>query len=303
MRVFLTGATGYVGSAVAEKLVESGHSVVGLSRSDAGDAKLRAMGVIPHRGDLNDPQSLAQAALTSDGIIHTAFGNNFDDFTGMVGTDLLALTTMLTSLEDKNKPIVVTNGPAFLGDSGDGIFDESAPIDESSYFAVRAKPDLEALQAANRGIRSVVIRLPFYVYGKGGSTFIPVQIGAAQKTGLARYIGEGANRASSVYVEDAATAYVKALENAQAGSLYHLSDGFDASAKQIAEAIGENLNVPAISTTFEIAEETFGTGLANFFSMNSCISADKIKHELGWSPQANHNILEDIARGSYKIGR
>ena len=303
MRVFLTGATGYVGTAVAEKLLASGHSVVGLSRSEAGDAKLRAIGVIPHRGDLNDPQSLAQGALTSDGIIHTAFGNNFDDFAGMVGTDLLALTTMLTSLEDKNKPIVVTNGPAFLGDSGNGILDESAPIDETSYFAVRAKPDLEALQAANRGIRSVVIRLPFYVYGRGGSTFIPMQMGAAQKTGLARYIGEGANRASSVHVEDAATAYVLALESAPAGSLYHLSDGFDASAKQIAEAISQNLTVPAISTTFEIAEEIFGTGLAHFFSMNSRISADKIKRELGWSPRADHNILEDITSGSYKTER
>lgn len=139
MRVFLTGATGYVGSVVAEKLLAAGHDVLGLSRTEAGDAKLKAAGVTPFRGDLSDPQSLAAAALLADGVIHTAFGHNFDDFAGMVETDLLALDAMLTALERKNKPIVVTNGPAFLGDSGETLHDETAPVDESSFFAVRAR--------------------------------------------------------------------------------------------------------------------------------------------------------------------
>ena len=127
MNVFLTGATGYVGTAVAEKLIVAGHTVLGLSRNEASDEKLKAAGIEPYRGSLEDPQSLAMAALFVDGVIHTAFGNNFDDFEGMVATDLLALEAMLTALEDKGKPIVVTNGPAFLGDSGDFVLDEFDP--------------------------------------------------------------------------------------------------------------------------------------------------------------------------------
>jgi nucleoside-diphosphate-sugar epimerase len=300
MRVFLTGATGYVGGVVAENLLAAGHDVLGLSRTEAGDAKLKAAGITPYRGDLSDPQSLAAAALLSDGVIHTAFGHNFDDFAGMVQTDLLALDAMLTALERKNKPIVVTNGPAFLGDSGESLHDETAPVDEASFLAVRAQPDRETLAAAERGIRSSVIRLPFYVYGRGGSLFVPVQIAAARQTGVARYIGDGANRTSSVHVEDAANAYLLALENAPPGSLYHLSDGLDATGKQIAEAIGQNLGVPAQGVTLEEAQAVFGAGLAEFFRMNSRISATRIREELGWSPDPAHHLLEDIATGSYK---
>ncbi len=302
MKVFLTGATGFVGSAVARNLIERGHFVVGLSRSEASDAKLSALGIEPHRGDLHDPQSLAMAALFCDGVVHTAFGQDFDHFENMVHTELMALTAMLTALEDKNKPFVSTNGPAFLGDSGDAVLDETAPIDETSYFAPRAKSDEEVLAAKDRGIRSVVLRLPFYVYGHGGSTFVPVQLGAARRDGVARFIGEGFNRVSSVHVDDAAQAYGLALEGAAAGSLYHLSDGQDVSAKQIAEAVGHNAGVPAVGVSFEEAEGAFGAGLARFFRMNSRISASRIERELGWKPDPAHDFLNDIAVGSYAGG-
>ena len=302
MKIFLTGATGYIGSVVAEKLLAEGYSVLGLSRSEASDEKLIARGIEPHRGNLDDPQSLAVGVHLADGVIHTAFGSDLEDYDGLTNTDFGAVQAMMTALEDKNRTIVVTSAGEVLGDSGDAVLDESAPVDEDSLFASRANVDRLALEGELRGIRSVVIRLPLFVYGRGGSGFVPAQLEAAREVGEACYIDAGENRFSSVHVEDAATAFVLALRHAPAGSLYHLSDGFDASARQIAEAVASNLGLSANSVTREGALEIFGPSLTTFFEMNNRLNPQKAISELGWKPEERMNILEDIASGSYKRG-
>ena len=298
MNLFVTGATGYVGQRVVSLLQNAGHTVYGLARNEMAATTLSERGVVPVPGDLETTHALTEAAHASDGVIHTAYVPDFDNFARLVAIERGAIAALVAGLRDSGKPLITSNGPAFLGDTGEVPADESTPIDEKSYFAPRALSDKDVLQAATQGIQSVVLRLPFYVYGWGGSAFVPAQLSAARRDRVARYISDGSNRTSSVHVDDAARAYFLAL-NAPAGSLYHLSDGLDASAKQIAEAVAQNADCKTRSVPFEEMASVFGPGLATFFQMTSRVSADKARRELGWEPQTSTNLLEDIAKGSY----
>lgn len=298
MKVFLTGATGYVGSIVADKLLENGHEVIGLARNEASDAKLIAKGVKPWRGDLTDTESLKRGASEADGVIHTAFGHDFANFDKMVQNDIDAVNAMVEVLQGTNKPLIATSAPAFLGDTGDTIANENYPIDENSHFAVRAKSERNILAAAEKGVRSIALRLPFYVYGHGGSTFIPFLIGQAKANGAACYVGDGAEKTSAAHVDDVANAYILALENEAAKGLYHVV-AENISNKAIAESIAKNVGVAAESVSPEVAAEKFGA-MVGFFTINNQISADKAKRELGWQPDGENSIKEDIENGSYK---
>lgn len=298
MKIFLTGATGYVGSVLAEKLLEKGHEIIGLTRNEATVEKLKERGITPLLGDLSDLASLKRGAAQADGVIHTAFGHDFANFPQMVQNDIDAVNAIVEVLAGTDKPLIATSAPAFLGDTGNTIADENYPIDESSYFAVRARSERNILEASEKSVRSVALRLPFYVYGRAGSTFVPFLIGQAKANGAAYYVNEGTEKTSAAHVDDVANAYALALENENAKGLYHVV-AENVSNKAIAEAIGKNLSVAAEGISPAEASEKFGA-MTGFFTINNQITADKAKRELGWQPQAELSLLEDIERGSYK---
>lgn len=300
MKVFLTGATGYIGSVVAEKLQAAGHSVVGLARNDAADAKLRKLGIEPYRGDLREPESLARAAQEADGVIHTAFIHDFSDFEGAVRVERATIATFVDALSGSGKPFIATSGTGLLGDTGDQPVNEEFPVKPGFVLAARVEAEQDILRAAQRGVKSVALRLPLHVYGRGGSVFVPMWIKAARSTGVVRYIDSGENKLSVVHVDDAAQLYVLALENAPAGSVFHAAAEFGVTGKALAEAIGRLVGCKVESISMEEATATMGPALAAFMSINNQTNAAKAMQQLGWKPQATVSFLEDIEHGSYR---
>ncbi len=197
MSIFLTGATGYVGSVVAQKLQESGHKVIGLARNDTAIAKLQEHNIEPYLGDLSEPENLIRIAREVDGVIHTAFNHDFSNFAKAVQIERNIVAAFTDALEDSGKPLITSQGTAYLGDTGNLLANEETPYSTASdfsVFAMRAKAEQEALGAAQRGIRSIALRLPHFVYGRAGSVFVPFLLQAARQTGVAHYIGAGENK-------------------------------------------------------------------------------------------------------------
>jgi nucleoside-diphosphate-sugar epimerase len=223
MKVFLTGATGYIGSVVAEKLMGKGHKVLGLARNEAAENKLREKGIEPLRGDLKDVESLKRGASAADAVIHTAFVHDFSDFDGAFKIDKAAIAAFADALANTNKKFIATSGALLLGDTKEVEADEDFPYDQNSPFYPRAEAEEIALKMTQKVVRSTVIRLPLFVYGRGGSSFAPIMIEQAKAAGAANYFGSGANRVSAVHVEDAADLYASALETSTAKGLYNVS--------------------------------------------------------------------------------
>lgn len=300
MRVFLTGSTGYVGAVIAEKLQAAGHVVVGLARNNAAYADLRDCNIEPYRGDLREPQSLIRGAQAADGVIHTAFIHDFSNFEDAVAVERNVILAFVEALSGLGKPLIATSGTGLLGDTGDRLVDENAPIDPSFILAVRAQAEQDILHAANQGIRSAIVRLPLFVYGRGGSTFIPMQMKAGRETGVVRYIESGSNKVSAVHVDDAAQLYLLALEKAPAGSIFHAATQSGITAKAMALAIGRAVGCKTKSISMEKATAILGPVLTAFMSMNNQVSASKAMTELGWQPGGYPTLLDDIVSGSYR---
>lgn len=298
MKIFLTGATGYIGSVVAEKLIERGHKVLGLARNEASDAKIEAKGMTPFRGDLKDIESLKTGAKESDAVIHTAFIHDFSDYAGAVKTESAAIAAFSEVLAGTNKPFMATSGSAFLGDTKDVIADEDYGYDYKSPFISRSETEQDALQMSSKGIRSIVLRLPLFVYGRGGSSFVPYLIEQAKQMESANYIGTGAEKVSAVHVEDAASLYVAALETSTAKRLYNVATEA-VTLKEISEAIARLLNVKAQSISLDEAQKQFGS-MFGFLSINNQLSAEKARRETGWRANVNTTITDDIENGSYR---
>lgn len=298
MKVFLTGATGYVGSVVAEKLLSKGYEVLGLARNDAAEAKLKERGITPFRGDLKDVESLKRGAKEADAVIHTAFIHDFSDYDGAVKTENAAIAAFAEALAGTNKPFIATSGAAFLGDTKDVETDEDYPYDQNSPFLSRSESEQDTLKMSAKGIRSIVLRLPLFVYGRGGSSFVPFMISQANQNGAANYIGSGAEKVSAVHVEDAADLYVLALETSTAKGLYNVA-AENVSLKELNEAIANLLNVKAQSIPLEKARNQFGA-MTGFFSINNQLSSEKARRELGWRIESNKTILDDVENGSYR---
>ena len=298
MKVFLTGATGYVGSAVAEKLSGKGHKVTGLARDEAADEKLRERGIEPVRGDLSDTEVLQNAAKETDAVIHTAFSHNFSDYNDAVDLDRNVIAAFAEALAQTNKPFIVTSSSAILGDTKNNVADEDYPIDQTSPRRLRGEAEFDVLKLSQKGIRSVVLRLPLFVYGRGGSSFVPFIINRAKQSGAAQYIKSGEQKVSAVHVEDAADLYVLALETSTAKGLYNVS-AETVSLKELNEAAARLLNIPAKSIRAENGEEEFGK-MFDFLSINNQLSAEKAQRELGWRANSNTTITEDIENGSYR---
>lgn len=296
MKVFLTGATGYLGSVIAEKLKGKGYEVLGLARNDAAEAKLNSRGITPFRGDLEDLESLKRGAKEADAVIHTAFFD-FSDFERAVKIETAATAAFADALANTNKPFITTSGVAFLGDTGETEADEDYPYDRNSPFISRTEPEQDALKMSQKGVRSVVLRLPMFVYGRGGSGAAMI-IEMARQTGAANYIGAGDKRVAAVHVEDAADLYVLALETSTAKGLYNVA-AKTTSSKELNEAIARLLDVQAKSISIEEAQRQFGL-LSEFFSINNRVSSEKAEREPGWKPKVNMTITEDIENGSYR---
>ncbi|MET3664255.1 SDR family oxidoreductase [Caulobacter sp. 1776] len=287
MRIFVTGATGFVGSAVVQDLLAHGHQVLGLSRSDIGEAQLEAAGAQAQRGDLDDLEGLARGAAACDGVIHTAFNHDFSKFAQNAQQDRRAIEVLGGALEGTTKPILVTSGTAMLA-PGRLATEEDRPGQASPRLSELGADDLVA-----RGVRASVVRLAPTTHGAGDHGFVPMLIGLAREKGVAAYIGEGDNKWSAVHRMDAARLYRLAIERGAGGERYHAVAEQAVPFKVIAAAIGKGLGVPVESRS----PEHFGW-FAMFASMDAATSAAWTRETLGWAP-VGPSLMEDLETAGY----
>jgi nucleoside-diphosphate-sugar epimerase len=299
MRVFVTGASGHIGSAVVPELIGAGHQVVGLARSDSSAAALEAAGAEVHRGNLDDLDGLREAATAADGVIHLAFNHEAmrtGDFLGAVATDQRALETMATALDGSGKPFVSTSGTLMLtlgGISG-------RPGTEEDVLESGPRVDAENLVVglAERGVRSSIVRLPPIVHSNlDHHGFAHVLIGVARDSGVAGYVDDGSNRWPSVHTLDAARVYRLALEGAPAGSRLHAVADEGVPFREIAETIGRKLGVPTASIPAEDATERFAF-LGPFVGLDNPTSSELTRQLLNWDP-THPGLLADLEHGHY----
>ncbi|TBL77384.1 SDR family oxidoreductase [Paenibacillus thalictri] len=295
MRIFVTGATGFIGSAVVSELLGAGHEVMGLARSDEAANSLLKAGAFVHRGSLEDLESLRSGAEAADGVIHTAFNHDFADMAGAGLMDRRAVQTFGAVLAGSGRPLVVTSVIAHLPPGRIGT-EEDAP-DVNTAGKHRIASEEEALSLASQDVRVSVLRLPPSVHGDGDrGGFVPALIHAARRTGAAAYVGEGANRWSAVHRLDAARLFRLAFEAAPAGSKLHAIGEEGVSIREIAAVIGRRLDLPVVSKSLEAAPGHFGW-LAHFASQNIQASSMLTQERLGWKPE-HADLLSDL-EGDY----
>ncbi len=305
MRVFVTGATGFVGSAVVKELIGAGHRVLGLARSDASAAALAAVGADVHRGSLDDLESLKRGAEASDGVIHTAFNHDwlsdnsgrdfFSLFKAAIETDRRAIEALGPALAGSGRPLVVTSGTALLPANRLGTEDDGP--DMTSAAALRGAAEEITLSLASRGVRSSVLRLPPTVHGDGDHAFVPALIQIARAKGVSGYIDEGLNRWPAVHRLDAAVLYRLALEGAPAGSRLHATAEEGVPLRDIATVIGRRLNVPVVSVPADRAADHFGR-MAPFVAINNPSSSRLTRERFGWRP-TQRGLIEDLEQATY----
>jgi nucleoside-diphosphate-sugar epimerase len=296
MRVFITGATGFIGSAVARELLEAGHQVVGLARSDTAAAALTGAGAEVHRGALDDLDSLHDGAAAADGAIHLAFNNISEttDFAASLQADLRAVETIGAALEDSGKPFVVTSGTLVLASLG-RLGTEAEP---GADGVPRVASENAAIALAERGVRSSVVRLAPSVHGEGDKAgFVPSLIGIARAKGVSAFVGDGSNRWPAVHRLDAARLFRLAAEAAPAGSRLHGAGEEGVPFRDIAEVIGRHLKLPVVSVAAEDAGDHFGF-LSAMVSFDNPTSSALTRERLGWKPEGPA-LIPDIEQGHY----
>lgn len=298
MRVFVTGATGFVGSAVVEDLIQAGHQVLALVRGDDAAARVALAGAEAHRGDLSAPASLAAAARACDGVIHTAFIHDFSNMAESAKTDLAAIEAIGAALAGSGKPFVVTSAIGVLT-PGRLVAEHDAAM-PGSAGAHRVPSELAALALAGRGVRATVVRLPPSVHGDGDHGFVPALIGIARKQAVSAYIGDGMNRWPAVHRRDAARLYRLALEGGVAGTAYHGVAEEGVATRHIAEVIGRWLDLPVVGIADEQVAGHFGW-LGRFFGSDWLASSALTRQGLGWRP-VHPGLLEDLDRAAYFSG-
>jgi nucleoside-diphosphate-sugar epimerase len=292
MRIFVTGATGFIGSAVVSELVNAGDQVLGLARSDKGAASLAAAGADVLRGSLEDLGSLRSGAANSDGVIHTAFIHDFLNYAASAEADRRAIETLGTALAGSDRPFVVTSGTLLLRRESSLAMEK----DEADPNFPR-KSEAAGLALASRGVRVSVVRLPPSVHGDGDHGFVPRLFAIAREKGISAYVGDGLNHWPAVHRLDAARLYRLALEKGSAGSRYHGVADEGVLFRDIAQAIGRHLNVPLVSKSPGEAADHFGW-ISHFVSIDCPASSAQTQEQLGWRP-THPSLMADIGRRSY----
>lgn len=293
MKIFVTGATGFIGSAIVQELIDAGHQVLGLTRSDAGAKSLSAAGAQVHRGDLEDPESLHTGAAQSDGVIHTAFRHDWSKFAESCELDKRAIEAIGDALSGSGRPMVATSGVAVMV-QGRPATEDDPPVPASASYP-RASEATAVAQVA-RGVKASVVRLP-QVHNTVKQGLVTYTINLAREKGVSPYIGEGLNRWAAVHVIDAAHLYRLAIEKQEAGARYHAVAEEGVPLRDIAEAIGQGLKVPIVSMFPEEAAAHFGF-LAQFAQMDLRASSTKTQERLGWQP-TGPGLLTDLENMQY----
>jgi nucleoside-diphosphate-sugar epimerase len=295
MRVFVTGASGWIGSATVEELLAAGHEVVGLARSAASDAALEAKGAQVRRGDLDDIESIRAGAADADAVIHLANKHDFTDPAVSNRAERAAVEAIGTVLEGSGRPFLLASGVAGLVPGRLGTEEDASP--HRGPDAPRGGSENLALDYVDRGVHSVSLRFAPTVHGDGDHGFIARLVAVAREKGLAGYVGDGTTRWPAVHRSDAARVVALGLEKAPAGSRLHVVGEEGVPAREIAEAIGRGLNVPVASIAAEDAQAHFGW-IGGFFAMDLAASSTRTQRLLGWTP-TGPTLLEDLDAGSY----
>jgi nucleoside-diphosphate-sugar epimerase len=289
MRVFLTGATGFIGSAIIPELKAAGHEVLGLARSDANAATLDAAGVAVHRGDLSEPETLAAGAAACDATIHCAFIHDFSRFAENIAIDRRAVEAMLMALEGSNKPFLLTSGVLMVDTAREAT--EEDPAAQEGPGAGRGATERLAEAFAPRGVGTRIVRLP-QVHDTERHGLITYAIEVARQKGVSAYVGDGSNRWAAAHVSDVARLYRLALDRGEAGARYHAVGESGVPMRAIAEAIGRRVGVPTVSIPPEAALAHFGF-VGMFAVRDAPVSSRLTRERLGWFPQGP-GLLADL---------
>jgi nucleoside-diphosphate-sugar epimerase len=294
MRVFVTGSTGFIGSAVVRDLISAGHRVLGLARSDEAAKRLAAAGAQIHRGDLEDLDSLRKGAAESDGIIHTGFNHDFSKFKENCENDRKVIQVLGSVLAGSDRPLVITSGIGLLPSTRLAT-EETMPVSPNPNPRVASEE--AAREVADRGVHVSVVRLPPSVHGDGDHGFVPILINIAREKGVSAYIGEGTNRWPAVHRLDAAHLFRLALEKPARRAYYHGVAEEGIKFREIAEVIGQRLNIPVAAKSSDEAASHFGW-FAHFAAMDVKASSKQTQQVLGWHP-TQPGLIADLDCPSY----